>query len=126
MAAGWHGRAWYATDDDTILGIVLSARASDHRYSWLVLTSEDGLTIGIGSVRPTEEDATACGLRTVTKGGGRMNQEKIRRRLSTTPRACWSTPSMVRSNLHRAKAAIDMALDAMKSIEGWPREQDYE
>jgi hypothetical protein len=59
MAAAWHGRAWYATDDNTILGVVLSARASDHRYTWLVLTSEDGLTIGIGSVRPTEEDATA-------------------------------------------------------------------
>jgi hypothetical protein len=33
---------------------------------------------------------------------------------------------MVRSNLHRAKAAIDMALDAMNSIGDWPREQDYE
>jgi hypothetical protein len=33
---------------------------------------------------------------------------------------------MVRSNLHRAKAAIDMALDAMNSLDGWPREQDYE
>jgi hypothetical protein len=56
MAAAWHKRAWYATDDNTILGV--SARAGD-RYTWLVLTSEDGLTIGIGSVRPTEEDATA-------------------------------------------------------------------
>jgi hypothetical protein len=35
-------------------------------------------------------------------------------------------PSMVRSNLHRAKAAIDMALCAMDSLGGWPREQDYE
>jgi hypothetical protein len=34
-------------------------------------------------------------------------------------------PSMVRSNLHRAKAAIDQALDAMNSIEGWPEERDY-
>jgi hypothetical protein len=34
-------------------------------------------------------------------------------------------PHMVRSNLHRSKAAIDQALDAMNSIEGWPREQDY-
>jgi hypothetical protein len=33
---------------------------------------------------------------------------------------------MVRSNLHRAKAAIDMALAAMNSLDGWPREQDYE
>jgi hypothetical protein len=37
-----------------------------------------------------------------------------------------SDPSMVRSNLHRAKAAIDRALDAMNSLDGWPREQDYE
>jgi hypothetical protein len=59
MAAAWHGRTWYATDDDTVLGAVLSARAGN-RYTWLVLTGEDGLTIGIGSVRPTEEDATAA------------------------------------------------------------------
>jgi hypothetical protein len=31
-----------------------------------------------------------------------------------------------RSNLLRAKAAIDQALDAMNSLDGWPREQDYE
>jgi hypothetical protein len=24
MAAMWHGRTWYATDDNTILGVVLS------------------------------------------------------------------------------------------------------
>jgi hypothetical protein len=59
MAAAWHERAWYATDDNTILGVVLSARAGD-RYSWLVLTGEDGLAIGIGLVRRTEEDATAA------------------------------------------------------------------
>jgi hypothetical protein len=35
-------------------------------------------------------------------------------------------PSMVRSNLHRAKAAIDMALDAMNNLDGWPQERDYE
>jgi hypothetical protein len=34
-------------------------------------------------------------------------------------------PSMVRSNLHRARSAIDMALDAMNSIGDWPREEDY-
>jgi hypothetical protein len=34
-------------------------------------------------------------------------------------------PAMVRSNLHRAKAAIDQALDAMNSLDSWPREQDY-
>jgi hypothetical protein len=33
---------------------------------------------------------------------------------------------MVRSNLHRAKAAIDQALDAMNSLDGWPLESDYE
>jgi len=59
MAAAWQGRAWYATHDNTILGVVLRARAGD-RYTWLVLTSADGLTIGIGSVRPTEEDAIAA------------------------------------------------------------------
>jgi hypothetical protein len=57
-AAAWRERAWYATVDNTILG-VLSARAGV-RYTWLVLTGEDGLTIGIGSVRPTGEDATAA------------------------------------------------------------------
>jgi len=35
-------------------------------------------------------------------------------------------PHMVRSNLHRAKAATNMALDAMNGISDWPREQDYE
>jgi hypothetical protein len=37
-----------------------------------------------------------------------------------------SDPQMVRSNLHRAKRAIDMAIDAMNSLAEWPREQDYE
>jgi hypothetical protein len=37
-----------------------------------------------------------------------------------------SDPVMaIRSNLHRAKAAIDMALDAMNSLDGWPQEKDY-
>jgi hypothetical protein len=31
MAAAWHGKAWYATDDNIILGVVLSARSGD-RY----------------------------------------------------------------------------------------------
>jgi hypothetical protein len=35
-------------------------------------------------------------------------------------------PHMVRSNLHRARAAIDQALDAMNSLDGWPQETDYE
>ena len=76
-----------------------------------------------------------------------MNQEKIRRAAAVTdvvlegcntalqalqaPRwtdgaGVLSDPSMVRSNLHRAKAAIDMALNAMNSLDGWPEEQDYE
>jgi hypothetical protein len=33
---------------------------------------------------------------------------------------------MVRSNLHRAKAAINQAIDAMNSLAEWPREQAYE
>jgi hypothetical protein len=37
-----------------------------------------------------------------------------------------SDPQMVKTNLHRAKRAIDMALDAMNSLAQWPREQDYE
>jgi hypothetical protein len=66
-----------------------------------------------------------------------MNQEKIKRAAAATDvilggRAAalqclqapmiynaagvLSDPSMVRSNLHRAKAAIDMALDAMNSL----------
>jgi hypothetical protein len=36
-----------------------------------------------------------------------------------------SDPSMERSNLHRAKAAIDQALDAMNSLSDWPQERDY-
>jgi hypothetical protein len=35
-------------------------------------------------------------------------------------------PNAARANLHRARDAIDMALDAMNSIGDWPREQDYE
>jgi hypothetical protein len=35
-------------------------------------------------------------------------------------------PSMVRSNLHRAREAINKALDAMNSLDGWPQEKDYE
>jgi hypothetical protein len=76
-----------------------------------------------------------------------MNQKKIRhaaaatdtilegrtRALNALQAPAWtngagvlSDRSMVRSNLHRAKAAIDQALDAMNSIGDWSREQDYE
>jgi hypothetical protein len=75
-----------------------------------------------------------------------MNQEKIRhaaaatntilegrtRALNALQAPAWTNaagvltdPSMVRSNLHRAKAAIDMAIDAMNSLDGWPEEKDY-
>jgi hypothetical protein len=37
-----------------------------------------------------------------------------------------SDPNMVRANLHHAQKAIAMALDAMNSVDGWPREKDYE
>ena len=76
-----------------------------------------------------------------------MNQEKIRHAAAATDTILegrthalqalqaplWSNgagvltdPSMVRSNLYRARAAIDQALDAMNSLDGWPQETDYE
>jgi hypothetical protein len=75
-----------------------------------------------------------------------MNQEKIRHAAAATDTIlegrtwalnalqapAWtngagvlSDPHMVRANLHRAKAAIDQALDAMNSIGDWPLESDY-
>jgi hypothetical protein len=35
-----------------------------------------------------------------------------------------SDPNMVRANLHRARAALDEAIEAMNGID-WPRERDY-
>jgi hypothetical protein len=35
-------------------------------------------------------------------------------------------PNAVRANLHRARAAINQAIDAMNSLAEWPREEDYE
>jgi hypothetical protein len=55
-----HELAWYATADDTVLGVVLDL---DEGYSWLVLTESDqgqgfaAIDTG-GSL--TEEDATAA------------------------------------------------------------------
>ena len=53
--------AWYATDDDTVLGVVLEL---DEGYSWLVLTEShqgQGLAaIDIGGSLPSKEDATAA------------------------------------------------------------------
>jgi hypothetical protein len=54
-----HQLAWYATDDDTILGVVL---AVDEGYSWVVLT--EGEDAGFAAIDTgtslSEEDATAA------------------------------------------------------------------
>jgi hypothetical protein len=76
-----------------------------------------------------------------------MNQEKVRHAAAATdvilegcntalqalqaPRwtngaGVLSDPSMVRSNLHYARKAIDMALEALNGVGDWPQEQDYE
>jgi hypothetical protein len=50
--------AWYATADDTVLGVVLNL---DEGYSWVVLT--EGENAGFAAIKTggslTEEDATA-------------------------------------------------------------------
>ena len=53
-----HQLAWYATADDTVLGVVLDL---DEGYSWVVLTEgEDAGFAAIDTGRSlTEEDATA-------------------------------------------------------------------
>jgi hypothetical protein len=55
--------AWYATEDDAILGVVILDLV-DHDYSWAVLTENDqgpGFTAIDGRISlPTEEDATAA------------------------------------------------------------------
>ena len=54
---------WYATDDDTVLGVVVLDLV-DKDYSWVVLTENDqgsGFTaIDIGASLLTEDDATAA------------------------------------------------------------------
>jgi hypothetical protein len=54
---------WYATDDDTVLGVVIFDLV-DKDYSWTVLTENDqgpGYTAIDGRISlPTEEDATAA------------------------------------------------------------------
>jgi hypothetical protein len=56
--------AWYATDDDAVLGVVILDLAYKD-YSWAVLTQSDQaagyMTADMGqSPLPTEEDATAA------------------------------------------------------------------
>ena len=52
--------AWYATGDDTVLGVVILDLV-DHDFSWVVLTQNDqgpGYTaINLGISLPTEEAA---------------------------------------------------------------------
>ena len=52
---------WYATDGDTVLGVVIRDRVDDN-FSWLMLTCNDqgpGYTaIDLGASLPTREAAT--------------------------------------------------------------------
>jgi hypothetical protein len=54
---------WYATDDDTVLGVVILDLA-EKDFSWVVLTENDqgpGYTaIDIGASHLSEDDATAA------------------------------------------------------------------
>ena len=55
--------AWYATDDDAVIGVVILDLAYKD-YSWAVLTQTDQAagytTADMGQSLPTEEDATAA------------------------------------------------------------------
>ena len=55
--------AWYATDDDAVIGVVILDLAYKD-YSWAVLTPSDQAagytTADMGQSLPTEEDATAA------------------------------------------------------------------
>lgn len=55
--------AWYATDDDTVLGVVVLDLAYQD-YSWFVLTQSDRVlsytATDMDQSLPTEEDATAA------------------------------------------------------------------
>jgi hypothetical protein len=55
--------AWYASDDNTILGVVILDLV-DKDYSWVVLTENDqgpGFSaIDLGTSLPSEDDATAA------------------------------------------------------------------
>jgi hypothetical protein len=58
-----HEVAWYATEDDAVLGVVILDMV-DLGYSWIALTQSDqppGYTAtDMGSLLPTEDDATAA------------------------------------------------------------------
>ena len=55
--------AWYATEDDAVLGVVILDMAYKD-YSWAALTQGDRatgyMTVDVGQSLPTEEDATAA------------------------------------------------------------------
>ena len=55
--------AWYATDDDVVLGVVVHDMAYQD-YSWAVLTQSNKaasyITADVGQSLATEEDATAA------------------------------------------------------------------
>ena len=58
-----HEVAWYATEDDAVLGVVILDMV-DLGYSWIALTQSDqppGYTAtDMGSSLPTEDDAQAA------------------------------------------------------------------
>ena len=68
-----HEVAWYATEDDAVLGVVILDMV-DLGYSWIALTQSDqppGYTAtDMGSLLPTEDDATAA-LHDAMRSNGR-------------------------------------------------------
>jgi hypothetical protein len=54
---------WYATEDDTVLGVVILDLVNKD-YSWVVLAENDqgpgNTAIDMGALFPTEDDATAA------------------------------------------------------------------
>jgi hypothetical protein len=61
VAATWHKRAWYATDDNIILGVVVGLVGNG--FTWAVLMESD-LNAGFMAIDTgtslSEEDATAA------------------------------------------------------------------
>ena len=68
-----HELTWYATEDDAVLGVVILDMV-DLGYSWIALTQSDqapGYTAtDMGSLLPTEDDATAA-LHDAMRSNGR-------------------------------------------------------
>jgi hypothetical protein len=68
-----HEVAWYATEDDAVLGVVILDMV-DLGYSWIALTQSDqppGYTAtDMGSSLPTEDDAQAA-LHDAMRSNGR-------------------------------------------------------